>query len=394
MKLFRKIIFWSHLVVGLFVALIVLLMSATGVLLTYERQLNAWTDTKDLNGAPSATHTKPVALESLITALDATDDGLPRSITRLADTEEPLAASYGRQKTIYLNRYSGEVLGERTDGLRPFFRTVTNVHRWLAATGDNRALGRAITGACNLGFLFLVVSGFYLWWPRTWRLKTLRNSTLFKRGLSPKARDFNWHNVIGFWSLIPLFVVVLSGVVISYPWASDLVYTVVGEEPPPGRGRRGGPGQGGSTTEGQGPWQSQQGRLALDALVQKAEARAPGWRSITLQVPAPTDTLVNLSIDSGTGGQPQKRAQIAFDWRTGETLRWMPFEAGSAGQRARSILRFAHTGEVLGLFGQTLAGLVSLGALFLVWTGIALSWRRFWAWRKRKNKQDPQTVNA
>jgi len=33
----------------------------------------------------------------------------------------------------------------------------------------------------------LIVSGFYLWWPRNWRGKALRNATWFRRGLSPKA---------------------------------------------------------------------------------------------------------------------------------------------------------------------------------------------------------------
>ena len=36
---------------------------------------------------------------------------------------------------------------------------------------------------------------------------TLRSVTLFRRGLRSKARDFNWHNVIGLWSWGPLVVV-------------------------------------------------------------------------------------------------------------------------------------------------------------------------------------------
>lgn len=63
--------------------------------------------------------------------------------------------------------------------------------------------------------------------------------TWFRRRLPGKARDFNWHNVIGFWSAVPLFVVVISGVVISYPRASDLAYRAVGEKPPV-QGRTGG----------------------------------------------------------------------------------------------------------------------------------------------------------
>ena len=74
-------------------------------------------------------------------------------------------------------------------------------HRALGFSGDNRAIGRAITGAGNAAFLFLALSGLYLWWPRKWTARVLRKSIWFRRGLSSRARDFNWHNVIGFWSL-------------------------------------------------------------------------------------------------------------------------------------------------------------------------------------------------
>ncbi len=39
-------------------------------------------------------------------------------------------------------------------------------------------------------------------------------------------------------------------------------------------------------------------------------------------------------------------------------------------------MRFAHTGEEYGVVGQTIAGLASLAACFLVYTGFALAWRR------------------
>ncbi|MBP7778413.1 MAG: hypothetical protein KA371_14950 [Acidobacteria bacterium] len=46
-------------------------------------------------------------------------------------------------------------------------------------------------------------------------------------------------------------------------------------------------------------------------------------------------------------------------------------------------MRFAHTGEYYGLTGQTIAGLVSAGGAVLVYTGLALAWRRRWAWLRR-----------
>jgi hypothetical protein len=56
------------------------------------------------------------------------------------------------------------------------------------------------------------------------------------------------------------------------------------------------------------------------------------------------------------------------------------------------LLRFAHTGEVAGIVGQTVAGLVSAGGAFLVWTGLALAFRRFRVWAGRrfgKSKTEP-----
>ena len=56
-------------------------------------------------------------------------------------------------------------------------------------------------------------------------------------------------------------------------------------------------------------------------------------------------------------------------------------------------MRFAHTGEVLGIPGQTIAGVVSAGGAVLVWTGFALAWRRFRAWLKRRAER-PATAPA
>ncbi len=40
----RKTLFWTHLVCGVLTGLVVIMMSATGVVLTYERQMLAWAD--------------------------------------------------------------------------------------------------------------------------------------------------------------------------------------------------------------------------------------------------------------------------------------------------------------------------------------------------------------
>ncbi len=123
-----------------------------------------------------------------------------------------------------------------------FFGAVTGWHRWFNATGDSRPAARAITGASNVAFLFLILSGIYLWLPRIWKWAAFKARLLFnEKATTAKARDFNWHHVFGIWSAIPLAVVVATATVFSYPWASDLVYRIAGESPPARGGGGGAP---------------------------------------------------------------------------------------------------------------------------------------------------------
>ena len=387
MKKFRKIIFWCHLPVGVIAGVVILNMCVTGVLLTYEKQIISWADKRGYRSPPPAPETRRLPVETLLTKAREAREGNPTAVTIKSDPAAPAEIGFGRETTLFVNPYTGLVLGEGSPKVRSFFRSVTEWHRWLGANGDNRNVARAITGACNLGFLVLVTTGFFLWWPRSWNLKALRNVTWFRRGLPSRARDFNWHNTIGFWSAGPLFIVVLSGVVISYTWAGNLVYRIVGETPPAPRSNQATPvapanDQTPASTNLNGAWL-------------RAEQQVGDWRSITLQLPANSNAPLTFNIDRGNAGQPQKRAQLVLDRTTGETIRWEPFSSYTRGRQLRSILRFAHTGEVAGIVGQTIAGLVSTGGSVLVLTGMALAIRRFLAWfAKRSRSSTPALANV
>ena len=403
MKLFRKALFWCHLTVGVIAGIIVLIMSVTGVLLAYEKQITYWADTRNYRITPPSPGASQLSMETLLARASESQPGASISnITARFGASEPLAISFAGPagagpagaRTVFYNPYTGVALGEGAKGARSFFRFVTDWHRWLGAQGTNRNTARAITGACNLGFLFIVASGIYLWWPRKRNWTQFKNILWFKRGLPGKARDFNWHNVIGFWSFAPLFIVVLSGVVISYQWAGDLVYRVAGENPPartqqPGQG----PGPGGQQRGGGERRNATPSFENIDLLWARATQQVQDWRSVSLRAPNSPDAPLNFTIDSGEGGQPQKRAQLTLDRRSGEVIRWEPFSGYTAGRKLRSYLRFAHTGEVAGLAGQTIAGLASSGGVFLVWTGISLALRRLRAWVKRRNSAPAQSID-
>jgi uncharacterized iron-regulated membrane protein len=113
-----------------------------------------------------------------------------------------------------------------------------------------------------------------------------------------------------------------------------------------------------------------------------------GWRTIALRLPTDARAPFVFTIDRGGAGQPQYRGSLTVDRKSGEVVRWESFESLSLGRRIRGFSRFLHTGEVFGFVGQTIAGLVSLGAAVLVFTGLALSYRRFFTRATQRTQRD------
>jgi uncharacterized iron-regulated membrane protein len=278
-------------------------------------------------------------------------------------------------KSLLVDPYSGATVGEPPAAIRSFFRTMTVWHRYLALEGTSRATGKAITGAANLVFLFIVLSGMYLWLPRVWSWIQVRNVLWFRAGLPSKARDFNWHNVIGIWSCVPLAIIVAGVVPISYSWGNTLVYRLAGDTPPAPAAAAARPAE--STPQ---TYLSD----GLDASWNHATTALPAWRTITTRLASNARSPIVLTVDGGYGGQPQKRHTLSFDRATGAVIKDETFDSLSAGRRARSWLRFAHTGEFYGLTGQTVAGIASAGGALLVYTGLALATRRLLAWITRR----------
>ena len=376
----RRAIFWIHLAVGVTAAITILMMAVTGVILTYEAQLDRWA-LRDYRADP-APGIAPLGLDELIArAAGKRPAGLVTSVALERDPREPAVVELDDGATAHVDRFTGERLGDGDTRTRRFLRSVMYWHRWFALEGQYRIVGRTIMATANLGFLFLLVSGVYLWWPSTGSRAAWRQALWFRRGLGGRARDFNWHNVIGFWSAVPLAVIVFSGAAISYQWAADLVHRLAGDTPPFQMSPRSSASMAQDdlsvTPDPAAPL------VELQALAAKAVAETPGWRTITVSLPESIHDPVVVAVDRGTGRQPSKSEDLLFDRATGELVGRAGYPTFSRGFKIRRWLRFAHTGEVYGVIGQSIAGGVSLGAAVMVWTGLAMSWRRFFGSARR-----------
>ena len=377
------------MVAGVVAGAVVLIMSVTGVLLTYQKQMTLWADLRGVEAGPPAPGAVPLSSDSLVRLVASRSEKTPTSVIWRNGASMPVEFQFGREGREYVSAYTGAVVGTGSAGMRKVFSVATDWHRWLAMKDDARKTGRAITGWSNVAFLVLVLTGMVLWWPRNLTWTSVRSVLWFRRAETAKARDFNWHNVIGIWSALPLAAIVASGAVISFPWASDLVYRAVGEAPPPrapegGSSPRTAEGAAGGRERPSAPvaGRTTDNTLLVGDVPALAAARMSDWRAVSLAWPKTSEAPLVYTIDRGMGGEPTKRATLTMS-RTGEPTKWQPFDSLSTGRRARNVMRFTHTGEVLGFWGQTLAGLVSLGAAVLVYTGLLLSLRRLLAWRRR-----------
>lgn len=360
----RKLFFWIHLAAGVTAGLVILTMSFTGVLLAFERQIVGWAE-RDLRATPAEAATRPLPISAIVAAAvttpDATaPDAKPSNIIVRADRRAPVTVGFGRERTLFVNRYSGAVLGEGAKGVRHFFNVNEEVHRWLAMKGEQRAIGKKITGVANSIFLFIVLSGLYLWIPKRKTRASFRNVAWFRGGLRGRGRDFNWHNVLGVWSFLPLLLIVFSGVVISFP-------------PRPSGPRIDTPSR-----------KTASDYTSLDPLfdtaIGEAERVAPNWQSLSVRLPLSNQGPATFSLDAGNGARPDKRSQLMIDPASARLVEHKTYAAQKREQKVRSWLRWIHTGEAGGIVGQLVAAVASAAAVVLVWTGLSLALRRLRRW--------------
>ncbi len=366
----RKLFFWAHLSAGVTAGLFIFIMAATGVLLAFEKQITGFAD-RDIRSVTIPNEAKPRPLRDLLQSLRRSGLGEPTAIILRDPPEAAIQFALGRDKTVYVDPYSGAVLGVSSVAARQFFSAVERLHRSLGAPLGKTGIGHWLTAVSNLLFALLILFGVVLWIPRKWNWSAFRAVLGFRTRLRGKARERNGHNVIGIWCALPLLLIALTGVVMSFDWANALLFRLAGSAPPAARGRA--EGDRGRRTHAR----SEMGQEPdYDRIFSAAMTLNPDWRTITLSIVGDKNAPVSASVDGGTGGQPQKRTQYLLDRNTGAVVKRTGFDDGSLGQKLRAFVRFGHTGEYGGLAGQAIAGLASLAACVLVYTGMSLAIRR------------------
>lgn len=224
--------------------------------------------------------------------------------------------------------------------------------------------GRKIVGWIGWAMLISSLTGIWLWWPRNGKVvKALR----WRR--SPRTTS-NLHHLVGFWLAIPLAVLSLTGVYISFPQMSRSVLAVFVEVPERGGGGPRGGGPGG------GPPPLETPNLSVEAAASAAMRAAPSAELIAVNLPSP----------GRDGAAAEWRVQVRLPDAEANSNIVVNDESGEANladrggpsvdQNVARLMRRIHDGVEMGLFWQIIIFLGGVAPALLGVTGIVMWLRR------------------
>jgi uncharacterized iron-regulated membrane protein len=286
---------------------------------------------------------------------------------------EPGPGGRPRSLNVWIDPATGRVL-DVADTSRSATQWLHRLHGSLFIP----EVGRKVVGWIGWAMFISCATGLWLWWPRNGAiLKALR----WRRGPSTL---FNLHHMIGFWICVPLAVLSLTGVYISFPQTSRAILGVQQEPPreagraPGGQAGRGeakggekaGPRGGGGPGGGRFAPPVETTRLSIDQAA--AAALATSRDAPLVSISAPT-----------VGREPAWRVQIKREGQStpatlqivDETGEVKP-DRGGGGDPISRWMRNIHDGGDTGPIWQTIIVLGGIAPVILSVTGLIMWLRR------------------
>jgi uncharacterized iron-regulated membrane protein len=120
-------------------------------------------------------------------------------------------------KLIYINQYTGKILGiynEKYD----FFLILKAIHWSLLLNSD---WGKYVVGIPVVLFIIMLITGIILWWPQNKKMRKGRFSFDWKNVKTWKRKNYDLHNILGFYASFIALILSLSGIYFAYPWVKN-----------------------------------------------------------------------------------------------------------------------------------------------------------------------------
>ena len=252
------------------------------------------------------------------------------------------------------------------------------LHRWLLL---ETPIGRPITGAATVVFLFVLMSGLLIWWPK--RASGLKRALTMRSKVNWKGRNYDLHVVLGFYSFVPLLIMGASGLYWSYNTAfKQAVYAVLDGRPAPDAPAQ---GQGGGGQGGGGRDAVPVTALPYTRLMDQVHSAYPYRGPVRITFPKSAEKPVEVAKTHAAHAFSLPYVdRIHLDATSAEVVKRDPFSEKSRAEKLLSLIKHIHLGTVYGGLSLTIYVLACLVGTTLPITGMI-------HWLTKQNARRPRT---
>jgi len=380
-RIFRNIHLWLSVPFGILITLICF----SGAALVFEKEVMELCH-RELYFVKKV-EAAPLPMEQLMTKVAAT---LPDSVsvTGVNISSDPERAyqvtlSKPRRASMYVDQYTGEITGKYERA--PFFNFMFRMHRWLLDSMKQDGgifWGKMIVGTSTLMFVFVLISGVVVWWPRT--RKALKNSLKIVANKGWRRFWYDLHVAGGMYALVFLLAMALTGLTWSFQWYRTGFYKTFGVEVQPSMGH--GNAAANATAKGgkrDGKPEGREGRGA------HRYSPYTNWQQVYEQLAEANPDYKQISVSDGSAsvavprfGNQRGTDRYKFNPRNGEITETTLYKDLDNSGKIRGWIYSVHVGSWGGMLTRILTFVAALIGASLPLTG-------YYLWIRKKIKRRP-----
>jgi uncharacterized iron-regulated membrane protein len=371
---FKKTIRKIHLWLGLASGTIVFIIAITGCFYAFQDEIQNFTEDYRFVEKQNVPFLFPSKLEAIARkelpnkTLHAIQyKGSEKSAEAIFYHYDEKNEANNYYKIVHINPYSGKVL-EINDMYSGFFRWILDGHFYLWLPHE---IGQTIIASATLIFVLMIISGFILWFPKNKKAAKQRFWFQWKEGIKWKRKNYDLHNITGFYVMSIALIFAITGLVWGFPWFAYGYYTLIGGE---------------KSLIYEDPISNQIAKNKVENPLDKTYLlmvkEYPNAVSIEVHPPETKTSPIaaNANLNEGTYWKTDYRYFNQYTLEEQEVKHiYGKLENASIPDKITRMNYDIHTGAVFGLAGKIFAFLISLLIASLPITG-------FMIWYGRRNK--------
>ena len=362
----RKIIRKIHTYLAIPIGIFIFILCITGAILVFQTEIKQMQNPGFYKLDKESIAGKSVLpLQELIPKVNAQlKDNSVKEVTMYNESDQTyrISLSEGFREVAFVNPYTAEVIGQEKPS-DSFFMKIMSLHRWLM--DSSRSWGPAITSWSTVGFIVLLITGFF------YLKKKYKGNYKIVTRKGNKRLIFDLHNALGNYAFLLLLILALTGLMWSFTPYRNAVFYLFGDRTVTTESK--GHGKGGGR-EGKGE-------------KEKKEINYANW-DIALNNFKPISSHYDfvkigessISAHPNNTYRPRVTDEYGYNPKNGDLTTTTLFESKPIGNRVMLWAYSLHVGDYWGVWSKILTCIASLIGASLPITG-------YYLWLKKKKRK-------